>query len=167
MEGIAQAVETVLVPNRGAFLNDMKNPCDGRGPHSVDRCEPSSHFTTLFSQCVWVRVCNCVVSLSQRVDTCTWRRISVLSTWKCDWWPIHQALDGHSATYDVFILSSYEFRDWCLYCISACCKMPYVRSYEMWFSALFFQDLSPPVWPTYELCRKPPWKTWNKTLHKL
>lgn len=48
---------------------------------------------------------------------------------------------------------------WCLYCFSVGCKTLYVRSLKMWVSL--------PVWPIYELCRKPPWKTWNKPLHKL
>lgn len=84
-----------------------------------------------------VCVCNCAVSRSERVYTSTWRRMTVLSRRKCDWWLIHQALDCYSAMYDVFILSSHEFTDWRLHCISVGCKMLYVRSSKMWSSALF------------------------------
>lgn len=118
-------------------------------------CEPSSHIITLLIMCVCVCVCNCTDSLLKGMEICTWQRISVLSSWKCDWWLIHQAFQCYSAMCDVSILSWYKCTDWCLHCISLCEMLHTLSACVPW-------DFSPPVWATYDLCRKPPWKMWNK-----
>lgn len=79
---------------RSTLLDDIKNTCDGRSPPSVDTSGIAIIIMTV-CVCVCVRasahacVCGCVVSLSRRVDICTWQRVSILSRFE-------NVIDGRS-----------------------------------------------------------------------
>ena len=155
--GIAQVVETVLVPKRSTLLNDMKNPSEDGGPHFVHTCEPSSHITALLPQCVCVWL-GCQSIREDGYLHMTENKCLV----NMEMWLMALPIKPCTATQpcDVFIMSWCEFTHWFLYCISVYCKMLYVRSYEICF-------LSSAPMDTYEPCRKPPWETWNNPLNKL